>query len=83
MLEDLLNNNKLKYIFIRNGQNIVKEMTLSRNIKNLNFFCIDNVNNRVNITLDITNEYPDKLSAFKIVYDYNYSSETCKYSGVI
>ena len=61
MLEDLFKNNKLEYVDIYKGNNIVKSMTISTNIQNLRFFQINNGENMVNITLDITNEYPKKL----------------------
>ena len=58
MLEDLFKNNKLEYIDIYKGNNIVKSMTISTNIQNLRFFYIDNNNDRLDITLDISTEYP-------------------------
>ena len=63
MLEDLFKNNKLEYIHIStdNQKNIVKLMTISFNIENLRFFYINNGENRVDITLDISQEYPKKL----------------------
>ena len=54
-------------------------MILSKNIKNLSCFSIDTENNKVNITLDITNEYPDKLLVFGVIYSYNKDDNTCKY----
>ena len=33
-------------------------MTISSNIENLRFFCINNNEDRLDITLDISNEYP-------------------------
>ena len=60
MLEDLFKNNKLEYIYIAtdNQKNIVKSMTISSNIQNLRFFYIDNDKDIVDITLDISHEYP-------------------------
>ena len=72
MLEDLFKNNKLEYIDIYNGQNIVKEMIISNTIKYVSYLYVDNGRNRVNITLDITNEYPAKLSVFAVIYNNNY-----------
>ena len=67
MLEELFKNNKLEYVHINKymyGENIVKSMTISFNIQNLRFFCINNGENRVNITLDISHEYPKKLVVY-------------------
>ena len=63
MLEYLCKNNKLEYIHIAtdNQKNIVKLMTISFNIQNLRFFYINNYKVRVDITLDISQEYPKKL----------------------
>ena len=58
MLEDLFKNNKLEYVDIYKGNNIVKSMTISSNIQNLRFFNIDNNKDREDITLDISHEYP-------------------------
>ena len=60
MLEDLFKNNKLEYVHIYRGDNIVKSMIISFNIQNLRYLYID-IYNEVDITLDITNEYPKKL----------------------
>lgn len=41
MVNDLLVNNKLEYIYVnhrRNGDNIVKNLTMTKNISNLRFF---------------------------------------------
>ena len=57
MLEDMFKNNKLEYVNIRtnnNNNNIVKSMTISKNILNLRYFYIDNDKDRVVITLDIS-----------------------------
>ena len=78
MLEDLFENNKLEYICIIKDYNIVKKMTISKNIQSLNCFYVDNEYHRVNITLDITNEYPDQLSVFTVLSDYD-----VKHSGII
>ena len=53
-------------------------MTISQNIQNMSCFYVNNDRNRANITLDITNEYPDRLSVFAIRYD-----NLQKYSGII
>ena len=60
MLEDLFKNNKLEYVNIstNNQKNIVKLMTISFNIYNLRFFYINNDEVIVDITLDISTEYP-------------------------
>ena len=63
MLEDLFKNNKLEYVDIYKGNNIVKSMTISTNIQNLRFFYINN-KYRVDITLDISTEYPKKLVVY-------------------
>ena len=60
MLEDLFKNNKLEYVHIDRGDNIVKSMTLSSNIENLRYLYID-YNVRIYIILDISLEYPQKL----------------------
>ena len=59
MIEDLFKNNKLEYIHILTSQeyNIVKSMTISFNIQNLRYLYIY-ICDRVDLTLDITNEYP-------------------------
>ena len=63
MIEDLFKNNKLEYVDIYKGNNIVKSMTISSNIQNLRFFYIDN-KYREDITLDISHEYPQKLQVY-------------------
>ena len=65
MLEDLLQNNKLEYINIDTYRsiNIIKAMTISTNIQNMRYFFIDN-SSRLYITLDISNEYPNKLLVY-------------------
>ena len=65
MLEDLLQNNKLEYINIDTYRsiNIIKAMTISTNIQNMRYFFIDN-SSRLDITLDISNEYPNKLLVY-------------------
>ena len=55
IIKDLFKNNKIEYIHIRtNNNNIIKPMTLSRNIENLRYFYVNNGKNRVDITLDIS-----------------------------
>ena len=57
-------------------------MTISNNIQSLSYFNIDNGGDRVNITLDISNEYPNKLSAFTVEC-HNYNNRINEYSGII
>ena len=64
MLQDLFNNNKLEYIHANYRNNIASSMTISSNIENLRFFYVNNGVNRVDITLDISNEYPAKLQVY-------------------
>ena len=53
-------------------------MTISENTQNLGCLFINNDNDRVNVNLDITNVYPEKLYIYEITYD-----ERSKYSGKI
>lgn len=58
MLEDLLKHNKLEFVHIFHGKNIVKSMTMSLNIENLRYFYVNICDDKADITLDITNLYP-------------------------
>lgn len=60
MLQDLFNNSKLEYINILNVNNIVESMTIKHNIENLRCFYVIN-HASIDITLDISQEYPKKL----------------------
>ena len=62
MLEDLFKNNKLEYIHINTKRynNVVRTITISCNIEKLRYFYIEKYD-RVDITLDISKEYPKKL----------------------
>ena len=53
-------------------------MTISENTENLGCLIVSNENNRVNVNLDITNVYPEKLYIYEITYD-----KCSKYSGKI
>ena len=53
-------------------------MTISENTENLGCLFINNGNDRVNVNLDITNVYPEKLYIYEITYD-----KCSKYSGKI
>ena len=53
-------------------------MTISENTENLGCLFVYNDNDRVNVNLDITNVYPERLSVYEITYD-----ERSKYSGKI
>ena len=60
MLEDLFKNNNLEYFHIvtYNNKNIIKSISISTNIEKLRYFYIKNKSSRIDITLDITEEYP-------------------------
>ena len=59
MLECLFKNNKLEYIHIDtyDNKNIIKSIAKSTNIEKLRYFYIKNKSSRIDITLDITEEY--------------------------
>ena len=71
MLEDLLVNNKLQYVCIEQGCNVVVSMTVAFNIQNLRFFDIRSDTCRVDIILDITQEYPSQLQVYSVQYGWN------------
>ena len=56
MLEELFKKNKLEYVHINTerGKNIIFDMTLHKNIKNLRYFNIDTADIRYEVTLDIS-----------------------------
>ena len=64
MLQELFNNKKLEYVYVIHGRNIASSMTISPNIENLRFLYVDNYVDRVDITLDVSNEYPAKLQVY-------------------
>ena len=69
MLSDLIENNKLEYVYINNwngSYKIVCSMTISFNTENLKFIYILNYKEGLDITLDITMIEPLKLYVFII-----------------
>ena len=69
MLEVMFKTNKLEHlhIYTEENKNIVSSMTISSKIEYLRYFYIIN-NDRVDITLDISQEYPKKLQVYYIQY---------------
>ena len=70
MLQDILKKNKLEYVdaaMNKNG-NIVARMTLSQNTERLRFFKVIVDNERVDITLDVAQEFPASLVVYNITY---------------
>lgn len=67
MLKYLFKNNKLTYVYVRNGKNVVQEMTLYRNIEDLKFMFVECLVDRsFMITLDCHKEFPKKLLVFEV-----------------
>ena len=56
MLEDIMNNNNLEYIYIvtEKDYNIVKSMKILRNIENIRYLYVYTDEVRIGITLDIS-----------------------------
>lgn len=59
--------NRLIYVYLRNGKNIIAETTLYRNIADLRFMYIEcYVDRSYQITLDVTREFPAMLLVFEV-----------------
>lgn len=55
-------------------------MTISTNIKSLRYFYVKTGNDRINVTLDISNTYPVQLQVYRVEYSEN---QTVKFSESI
>ena len=61
--------NKLEYVHIKECTNVIKSMSLSKNIENLRYFYVDN-QDKVDITLELFKEYPFNLQVYIVKYNY-------------
>ena len=68
MLEELFKKNKLEYVHIETNKykNIILNMTLNKNIENLRYFNIDTKSTRYEITLDVTQRFPNNLAVYNV-----------------